>query len=207
VDAVYEAFGKVLTISGRTIREDAQRSPAIVKQAQDALEGLLAEVGGLCVWGGGGGGVGGGGGGGGGAGVCVCLEGNGERIGEMAGGHVWERGCRARETAGRRANALDRLLASVGGVPTFESCTTGHAAAAAAVFCGLQLLIASYLPSKSTRHPTDQHAEPFAGCRCPRSCWTAPKSCARSARPWPEEVDLLSRLQGKYSAGAEQAVA
>jgi hypothetical protein len=57
VDAVYEAFGKVLTISGRTIREDAQRSPAIVKQAQDALEGLLAEVGGLCVWGRGGGGL------------------------------------------------------------------------------------------------------------------------------------------------------
>lgn len=44
VDAVYIALGKVLTISGRTIREEAQISPAIIQEAQDAIEGVLAKV-------------------------------------------------------------------------------------------------------------------------------------------------------------------
>jgi hypothetical protein len=44
VDAVYIALGKVLTISGRTIREEAQSSPAIIQEAQEAIEGVLAKV-------------------------------------------------------------------------------------------------------------------------------------------------------------------
>ena len=44
VDAVYIALGKVLTISGRTIKEEAQVSPAIIQEAQDAIEGVLAKV-------------------------------------------------------------------------------------------------------------------------------------------------------------------
>lgn len=43
-DAVYVGLGKVLTISGRTIKPEAQASPEAAKAAEAALDSLLAKV-------------------------------------------------------------------------------------------------------------------------------------------------------------------
>ncbi len=43
-DELYLAFGRVLTISGRTIRPEAQADPEPSQSAQKAVENLLAQV-------------------------------------------------------------------------------------------------------------------------------------------------------------------
>eukprot|EP00798_Chlamydomonas_sp_ICE-L_P027408 gene27408-4702_t len=44
-DAIYVSLGKVLTISGRTIRADAQATPVAAKEAAEAISALLPEAG------------------------------------------------------------------------------------------------------------------------------------------------------------------
>ncbi len=57
-DAVYMGLGRVLTISGRTIRPEAQASPQPAAQAEEAISVFLQKVrrGGAGQGGGGGGG-------------------------------------------------------------------------------------------------------------------------------------------------------
>jgi hypothetical protein len=43
-DPVYEAIGRVLTISGRTIKKEAQVDPALAQQANDAISTFLSYV-------------------------------------------------------------------------------------------------------------------------------------------------------------------
>lgn len=43
-DAVYMGLGRVLTISGRTIRAEAQDSPQAAQEAEAAIEKFLAQV-------------------------------------------------------------------------------------------------------------------------------------------------------------------
>ena len=44
-DAVYMGLGRVLTISGRTIRPEAQASPQPAQEAEGAIDKFLAQVG------------------------------------------------------------------------------------------------------------------------------------------------------------------
>jgi hypothetical protein len=44
IDPVYSALGRVLTISGRTLREEALDSPAAAQEAGAALDTFIALV-------------------------------------------------------------------------------------------------------------------------------------------------------------------
>ncbi len=46
-DAVYMGLGRVLTISGRTIRPEAQDSPVPAQEAEGAIDKFLEQVGAL----------------------------------------------------------------------------------------------------------------------------------------------------------------
>lgn len=44
VDAVYVALGRVLTISGRTIKDEAQFDPALIKSAEVAIDEVISQL-------------------------------------------------------------------------------------------------------------------------------------------------------------------
>ncbi len=48
-DALYISLGYVLTISGRTIKPEAQASPGPAQDAKKAIDDLLAKVRNLCI--------------------------------------------------------------------------------------------------------------------------------------------------------------